>query len=48
MNVVVAITGASGAAVGLRLIDELKGKGIKVDTIISNVGKKVLREETGS
>ena len=48
MNVVVAITGASGAAVGLRLIDELKGKEIKVDTIISNVGKKVLREETGS
>jgi len=48
MNVVVAITGASGAAVGLRLIDELKGRGYKVDTIISNVGKKVLREETGS
>ncbi len=32
----------------MRLIDELKGKEIKVDTIISNAGEKLLREETGS
>jgi 4-hydroxy-3-polyprenylbenzoate decarboxylase len=44
MNIVVAITGASGSIIGLRLIEELKKKS-KVITIISNAGKKVLKEE---
>lgn len=44
MNIAVAITGASGSIVGLRLVEELKKKS-KVSTIISNAGKKVLKEE---
>jgi len=48
MKVVVAITGASGSIVGLRLIEELKKSKIEVVTIISAAGKKVLKEETGT
>ena len=44
MNIVVAITGASGSIIGLRLVEELKKKS-KVSTIMSNAGKKVLKEE---
>jgi len=47
MKVVVAITGASGSIIGVRLIEELKKKKIKVITLISRIGKKVLEEETG-
>ena len=47
MKVVVAITGASGSIVGLRLIDVLKKKKIKIITLISKIGKKVLEEEIG-
>lgn len=46
MKVVVAITGASGSIVGLRLIEELKKKKVEVITLITEVGKKVLEEET--
>lgn len=45
MKVAVAITGASGAAVGLKLVDEIKKKS-SVITIISEAGKRVLQEET--
>ena len=45
MKVVVAITGASGSIVGLRLIEELKKKKVEVITLITEVGKKVLKEE---
>jgi 4-hydroxy-3-polyprenylbenzoate decarboxylase len=48
MKIVVAITGASATVVGLRLIEELKKKDIEVTTIISDAGKKVMKEETGS
>lgn len=48
MNIVVAITGASGVAVGLKLIDELKRREFKVITIISDAGKNVLKEETNT
>jgi 4-hydroxy-3-polyprenylbenzoate decarboxylase len=47
MKIVVAITGASGSVVGLKLIEELKKKKIEVVTLISEIGKKVLKEETG-
>ena len=47
MRVAVAITGASGSIVGLRLIEELKKKA-EVITIVSDAGKRVLREEVGS
>lgn len=47
MKIAVALTGASGSVVGLRLIEELK-KRAEVTTIISDAGKKVLKEETDS
>jgi 4-hydroxy-3-polyprenylbenzoate decarboxylase len=47
MKVVVAITGASGSIVGLRLIEELKKKKVEVITLITEVGKKVTEYETG-
>ncbi|MFH1473986.1 MAG: UbiX family flavin prenyltransferase [Candidatus Aenigmatarchaeota archaeon] len=47
MRIAVAITGASGSVVGLRLIEELKKK-VEVTTIISDAGEKVLKEETGT
>jgi len=47
MKVVVAITGASGSIVGVRLIEELKNRKIETITLISNNGKKVLKEEIG-
>ena len=47
MKVVVAITGASGSIVGLKLIEELKKKKIETITLISKIGKKVLKEEIG-
>jgi 4-hydroxy-3-polyprenylbenzoate decarboxylase len=46
MKVVIAITGASGSIVGLRLIEELKKRKIEVITLISKIGKKVLEFET--
>lgn len=46
MNITVAITGASGSIIGLKLINELKKRNFKVVIIISDAGKKVLRKET--
>jgi len=48
MKVIVAITGASGSVVGLQLMEELKKKKIGVITLISENGKKVLKEETNT
>ena len=48
MKTAVAITGASASVVGLRLIEELKKKDVEVTTIISDAGKKVMKEETVS
>jgi len=45
MKVVVAITGASGVAYGLRLLEVLKEKGIEVTCIISEPAKKVMKYE---
>lgn len=44
---VVAMTGASGAIYGLRIIKELLGRGDDVDLIISPSGFLILKEETG-
>ena len=46
MKIVVAITGASGSIVGVKLIEELKKKKIETITLISKAGKKTLEEET--
>lgn len=47
MKIAVAITGASGSVIGLRLIKELKRMKIETVTLISKSGKEVLEEETG-
>lgn len=46
MKIVVAITGASGSIVGVKLIEELKKKKIETITLVSKNGKKTLEEET--
>jgi len=46
MKIAVAITGASGSVVGIKLIEELKKKKIETITLISKQGKKTLEEET--
>jgi 4-hydroxy-3-polyprenylbenzoate decarboxylase len=47
MNLVLAITGASGAAYAVRLLDVLLAAGRDVDLTISPAGQAVLREELG-
>jgi 4-hydroxy-3-polyprenylbenzoate decarboxylase len=44
---VVGITGASGAVLGHRLVEELLHKECKVDLIITGAGCKVLQDELG-
>jgi len=46
-NFVVAITGASGSAYGLKLISELLRAGERVSLILTSAGLQVLRHETG-
>ena len=46
-HIAVAITGASGAIYGLRLIEELLAAGCRVSLMISNAGFIVLKEECG-
>lgn len=48
MKIVVAITGASSSIIGLKLIEELKKKKVEVITLVSEPGKKVLKEETNT
>ncbi len=44
---VVAITGASGSAYGLRLISELLRSGERVSLILTSAGRQVMNHETG-
>jgi len=46
-HIAVAITGASGAIYGLRLIEELLAAGCRVSLLISSAGFIVLKEECG-
>ncbi len=46
-NIVVGITGASGAIYGLRLIEELLRAEMQVTTLLTNAGRQVLAFETG-
>jgi 4-hydroxy-3-polyprenylbenzoate decarboxylase len=48
MRIVVAITGASGAVYGWRLLERLRGRdGIEVHLVMSRSGEKTLYLETG-
>lgn len=47
MNILVAITGASGSIYGLRLLEELLKAGHQVTLVASASGRKVCRFETG-
>ena len=46
-NVALAITGASGAAYGIRLLEVLLGSNIQVQLMLSNPGRMVITQETG-
>ena len=48
MGVIVAVTGASGAVIAMRLLEVLKEKRIETHLIISDAGKKVLGYELGN
>lgn len=47
MEIVVAITGASGSIYGLRLVGELLGRGHTVVLLASEAGKQVMAHEVG-
>lgn len=47
MTIVVGMTGASGAIYGLRLLERLREKGVKIHLILSRSGEKTLFLETG-
>lgn len=46
-RIVVAITGASGAAYARRVVDQLLRAGIEVHLIVSTFGRRLLRDELG-
>lgn len=46
MNIVVAITGASGSVIGLKLIEEIRKMKYDITVLISAAGKKVIEKET--
>ncbi len=46
-GIVVAMTGASGAAYGLRLMRRLGGLGARLHVLVSDAARLVLREEAG-
>jgi 4-hydroxy-3-polyprenylbenzoate decarboxylase len=45
--VVVAVSGASGAPIAVKLLETLHGAGVPVALVASEAGLKVVREETG-
>ena len=46
MRLIVAISGASGAIYGIKILEELKKKNIETHLVISKWGKVIIREET--
>jgi 4-hydroxy-3-polyprenylbenzoate decarboxylase len=47
MKLVVAVTGASGAAYGVRLLEVLKERGVETFVVVSKAGLLTLRHEMG-
>ena len=47
MRVIVAITGATGAIYGVKLLQELKRAGVETQLVISKWGRKTILLETG-
>jgi len=47
VDYIVALTGASGAPYGVRLVEELLGRGDNVEVIVSSAGFLLLKEELG-
>lgn len=45
MKILLAITGASGAAYGLRLLEVLRQKGMQTECIVSDAAKKIIKHE---
>ncbi|MDN5301011.1 MAG: flavin prenyltransferase [Thermoanaerobacteraceae bacterium] len=46
MNIIVAISGASGAIYGIRILEELNKKGVSSHLVISRWGKETIKTET--
>jgi 4-hydroxy-3-polyprenylbenzoate decarboxylase len=46
-GLILGITGASGAAIGIRLLEAMAGRGEEVHLVISPGAETVIREETG-
>jgi 4-hydroxy-3-polyprenylbenzoate decarboxylase len=46
MKIIVAITGASGAVYGIRILEELKKLGVETHLVISKWGKFTIEKET--
>ncbi|MCL6477231.1 MAG: UbiX family flavin prenyltransferase [Peptococcaceae bacterium] len=46
-KIILAITGATGAVYGLKLLDELKNAGVETHLIVSDAARKVIGPETG-
>ena len=47
IKLIVAITGASGTVLGVRLLEELKKKGVETHTIVSRGAYEVAKYELG-
>jgi len=48
VNVVLALTGASGAALGVSVLDQLAALGVHVHLVVSESGKRTLAHEIGT
>ncbi len=46
MKILLAVTGASGAVYGLRLLEVLKEKNVETECIVSDAAKKLIKHET--
>jgi 4-hydroxy-3-polyprenylbenzoate decarboxylase len=48
LNVVLAVTGASGAALGVAVLDQLAAHDVQVHLVVSDSGKRTLAHEVGT